>query len=98
MMENDPLYNKAHPFLASIKERYSLSKTGSKKNTLHFVLDLEHSGLVYEVGDSVGIFPKHSCELVNKTLQAAKLTGFERITTKKLCAGDTSARLFKRKS
>lgn len=75
-------YSKQHPFLASIKERYTLSKQGSKKNTQHLVLDLRGSGLRYEVGDSIGIFPQHDPELVDKTLRALKATGKEIIQSK----------------
>lgn len=75
-------YSKQHPFLASIKERYTLSKLGSKKNTQHLVLDLRGSGIRYEVGDSIGVFPRHDPELVDKTLQALRTTGKEIIQNK----------------
>ena len=75
-------YNKQNPFLASIKERYNLSKPHSKKNTKHLVLDLKDSGLVYEVGDSIGIFPIHDSDLVNKTLHALRATGREPVQSK----------------
>jgi sulfite reductase (NADPH) flavoprotein alpha-component len=76
------IYSKQNPFLASVKDRYSLSKQGSKKNTQHLVLDLRESGIRYEVGDSIGVFPLHDCDLVNKTLQALKATGNELIQNK----------------
>src|SRR5438309_1208511 len=75
-------YNKQNPFLANIKERYTLTKLGSLKNTQHLVLDLKGSGLRYEVGDSIGIFPQHDAELVNKTLQALRATGKELVQNK----------------
>lgn len=75
-------FDKNHPFLASIKERYSLSKTGSKKNTIHLVLDLGDSGIVYEVGDSVGIYPRYDVKLADKTLHALGVSGDELIITK----------------
>lgn len=75
-------YNKQNPFLASIKERYVLSKPGSKKNTQHLVLDLRGSGLTYEVGDSIGVYSRHDTNLINKTLQAAKATGHELVQLK----------------
>lgn len=75
-------YSKQHPFLASIKERYSLCKPGSEKNTQHLVLDLRGSGLTYEVGDSIGIFSQHDPLLVHKTLEAIKATGHESIVSK----------------
>lgn len=73
-------FTKTHPFLAKIKERYSLCKPGSQKTTQHIVLDLTGSGLTYEVGDSLGIFPTNDPELVDRTLKAMKATGDERIT------------------
>lgn len=76
------LYHKQNPFLAAIKERYALSKPGSKKNTQHLVLDLRGSGMRYEVGDNIGIFPQHDPELVEKTLQALKAKGREIIKNK----------------
>jgi sulfite reductase (NADPH) flavoprotein alpha-component len=75
-------FSKQFPFLASIKARYTLSKPGSKKNTQHLVLDLRGSGIRYEVGDSIGVFPQHDPELVNKTLQALKATGKELVQNK----------------
>lgn len=70
-------YNKQNPFLASIKERQPLSKTGSQKNTQHLVIDISGSGLVYEVGDSIGIFARHDPDLIGKTLRAMKAHGHE---------------------
>ena len=52
-----PVYDKHHPFLASIKERYWLSNPGSQDNVYHVVLDLKDSGLQYQVGDSIAIYP-----------------------------------------
>ncbi len=75
-------YHKQNPFLASIKERYSLSKLGSKKNTQHLVLDLTGSGISYMVGDSLGVIPQHDPDLVNKTLKALRATGQEIIQSK----------------
>lgn len=76
---NASQYNRHNPFMASVKERYRLSKPGSQKKTQHLVLDLRDSGIVYNVGDSIGVFSKHDPELVNKTLQALKMTGEEKV-------------------
>ncbi|MCE2984093.1 MAG: sulfite reductase [Parachlamydia sp.] len=70
-------YNKENPFYASIKERTPLSKAGSAKSTQHLVLDLRGSGLTYEVGDSIGVFPQHDRELIDRTLHYARATGGE---------------------
>lgn len=79
---NASTYNRQRPFLASIKERYALSKPGSQKNTQHLVIDLRGSGITYEVGDSIGVFPRHDLELVDKTLKALRATGNELIHLK----------------
>ncbi len=70
-------YSKTHPFLATVKERYPLSHHGSKKNTQHVVLGIKHSGLTYEVGDSVGVLPVNDPFEVEKTLNALKAKGDE---------------------
>ena len=75
-------YNKNHPFPASIKERYSLCKPGSQKNTHHVSLDLSHSGLTYNVGDSIAIYPTHDPLLVKRTIHALRLPENERIFDK----------------
>jgi len=76
------MYNKTNPFIASIKDRYSLCRAGSKKNVYHIVLDLKNSGMAYTVGDSIAIYPTHDAELVNRTLQALHATGKELVTDK----------------
>lgn len=82
MTINTSLYHKHNPFLASIKERYTLSKPGSLKNTQHLILDLKGSRITYEVGDSIGVYPRHDPDLVNKTLMALSATGQELIQVK----------------
>lgn len=77
------MYSKTNPFLATIKERSSLCKPGSKKNTQHLVLDLKGSGITYNVGDSIAIFPQNDPRLVQKTLNSMKASGFEKIIDKR---------------
>jgi len=78
------IYSRKNPFYASIKERYSLSKTGSQKNTHHIVIDITGSGLTYEVGDSIGILSRHDPDLVHKTLRALSATGREPVKVKQM--------------
>lgn len=79
-MNKQETYNKIHPFLAKIKERTLLCKPGSKKCTYHLILDIQGSGLQYQVGDSIGVYPFNSASLVKKTLQAAKASGVEKVS------------------
>lgn len=70
-------YSKTNPFLATIKERYSLCTPHSQKDTQHVVLCLQGSNINYEVGDSVAICPKNNPITVQRTLEALKATGSE---------------------
>ncbi len=72
-------FNKSNPFLASIKERYLLTKAGSTKNTFHIILDLADSNLTYDAGDCIGIYPTNSADLVQRTLQAMRASGSEAV-------------------
>jgi sulfite reductase (NADPH) flavoprotein alpha-component len=54
-----------------------LTAPGSGKETLHFEVSLAGSGLAYEVGDSLGIFPSNDAVEVDAVLAAAGLTGDE---------------------
>lgn len=76
------VYNKQNPFIASIKDRYPLCKTGSQKHTQHVVLDISHSGITYNVGDSVAVFPLQDANLVQLTLNAMHAKGDELIVDK----------------
>lgn len=61
-------HDQNHPFPARIVENRILSGAGSEKETRHFVLDLTGSGLTYEVGDSIGVFPTNDPDLVNEII------------------------------
>lgn len=76
------LHDKQNPFLATILERYPLSKKGSNKHTHHLTLDISGSGLNYQVGDSIAVFPTHDPELVQRTLQAMRMSGDEPVVDK----------------
>lgn len=76
-------YNKANPFLARIKERYNLCKEGSQKSTFHVVIDLEGSGMTYQVGDSIAVQPTNDPDSVQKILSLLQATGIETISDKR---------------
>ncbi len=60
--------SRTQPFLAKIKERYTLTAPGSVKETLHLVLDLEDSAIHYRAGDSIGIFPLNHADDVARII------------------------------
>src|SRR5262249_11642546 len=77
-----PQYDKHHPFLASIKERYWLSKPGSQRQTYHLVLDLAGSNLEYNVGDSLAIYPVNVPAVVERTISSMKSSKNDVVTDK----------------
>lgn len=71
--------DRTSPFSAQIAERRLLTKTGSSKATYHLTLDIATSGIVFKVGDSLGVYGQNSPVLVNNILQALHASGDESI-------------------
>jgi sulfite reductase (NADPH) flavoprotein alpha-component len=67
-------YSRKNPFLAELTGHDRLTGPGSLKDTRHFVLNLEGSGLSYTPGDSLGAFARNSPELVDEIIG---LLGFD---------------------
>ncbi|MEX2123272.1 MAG: assimilatory sulfite reductase (NADPH) flavoprotein subunit [Woeseia sp.] len=68
-------YSRDHPFAAEILLDQPITGRGSSKDVRHIELNLESSGLTYLPGDSLGVMPKNSPQLVEALLQAVKLDG-----------------------
>lgn len=75
-------YGKKNPFPAEMLERVPLNGPGTAKETWHFELNLEGSGLSYEAGDALAIVPRNSPDTVGEVLRAAGLSGSEEVTVK----------------
>jgi sulfite reductase (NADPH) flavoprotein alpha-component len=73
------LYSRKNPFPATITVNRKLTAEGSEKDTRHFEISLEGSGLDYEVGDSLGVFPKNDPALVEKLLETLGFSGDEAV-------------------
>ena len=54
-----------------------LLNEGSDKETRHFEISLEDSGLSYEPGDSLGVIPQNDAKVVDDLLSATGLSGEE---------------------
>jgi sulfite reductase (NADPH) flavoprotein alpha-component len=74
------LYSRKNPFPALHKVNRVLSGSGSSKETRHHEICLADSGLAYEVGDSLGVFPRNNPELVDQILGVAGLSGADEVT------------------
>jgi sulfite reductase (NADPH) flavoprotein alpha-component len=77
MSSTGSAYSRKNPFPARLTRTRPLTAPGSGKETLHFEVSLAGSGLAYEVGDSLGIFPVNDPAEVEAVLAAAGLTGDE---------------------
>lgn len=73
------MYLRTHPYIARVKERALLTGPTSTKKTYHIVLDIEGSGLTFQVGDSIGVLPTNDPALVEKIIHKLNATGFEEI-------------------
>lgn len=77
-----PTYTRTHPFMATLRERYSLSSSASDKVTKHLVVDLKGSGIHYKVGDSLAIYPLNDAKIVSRLLTTLSATGDEIVVSK----------------
>jgi sulfite reductase (NADPH) flavoprotein alpha-component len=77
MSSTDSVYSRKNPFHAALAVNRKLTGEGSQKETRHFELSLAGSGLKYEVGDSLGVFPLNNPELVEFVLRELGFTGNE---------------------
>ncbi len=76
-------FDKNNPFAACLVDRRRLSSSASQKDTQHFSVSLEGSGLTYKCGDSLGVFPTNNSQAVQALLKAAGFTGDESVTIPK---------------
>ena len=61
-------YSRKNPFPAVLLENIVLNGRGSIKETHHVELSLEGSGLTYEPGDALGIYPTNAPDVVDDLL------------------------------
>lgn len=80
-------YSRTNPFYAEVLENINLNGRGSNKETRHLELSLEGSGLVYEPGDSLGIYPTNDPALVDELIQTCGWNAEKAVTVHK--NGDT---------
>ncbi len=65
-----PGYTREYPVAARFVSRTRLNEAGSEKVTNHIELDLSESGLSYEAGDSLGVFPTNDPALADAVIAA----------------------------
>jgi len=72
-----PKYSRSNPFPAKLVANRKLNGPGSEKDTRHFEIALDGSGLNYEAGDALGVIPINCPELVDDLLGVLRLAGDE---------------------
>jgi len=79
--EEEPGYSKKNPFPAPVLTVRNLNGPGSAKEVNHVEISLEGSGLVYEAGDALGVYPQNCPALVADVLTALGCDGEEAVAT-----------------
>ena len=70
-----PQYSRDNPFPATVLENQRIVSRDSGRDVRHIELSLEGSGLHYEPGDAIGVWPRNPLVLVEQWLSALKLDG-----------------------
>ena len=70
-------YTRTNPFPGKLLVNRTLCGQGSSKDTRHFEIDLTGSGLSYEVGDSMTIWPTNDHILVDEIIKTIGANGSE---------------------
>jgi len=65
-----PAYSKKNPFPARLLVNRRLGSGSSERDTRHFEISLEGSGLAYEVGDVLGVYPENDPGVVDDLIAA----------------------------
>ena len=76
---SDESYTRKNPFPARLIANRRLSAEGSAKDVRHFEISLAGSGITYEVGDALGVFPTNCPQLVGEILTALGCDGEEAV-------------------
>jgi sulfite reductase (NADPH) flavoprotein alpha-component len=74
-------FSRTNPFPAPLLAVRNLNGPGSGKQVNHVEISLEGSGLAYEAGDALGVFPHNCPELVAEVLAALGCDGEEAVQT-----------------
>lgn len=77
--ETQTVYSRKNPFPARLLVNRKLTTEGSEKDTRHFEISLEGSGLKYECGDSIGVIPRNCPDLVDDIIRVLKAGGDEMV-------------------
>ena len=72
-------WSREKPFAAEVLAHQRLTGRSSRKDVRHVELSLEDSGLVYQPGDALGVWPQNPPALVDAVLAELRLDGETRV-------------------
>lgn len=75
-------YTKQNPFPSTLLHNQRLNGEGSEKETRHYIFNLEGSGLQYQAGDALGLWPQNPPQRVQPLLQLLQLNGNAQVQVK----------------
>jgi len=77
-------HSKTNPHASRLLNNLRLNSQGASKDTRLFSLSLENSGLNYEAGDALGVWPRNCPELVDELLALTHLKADATVSLDKL--------------
>ena len=75
----ESLYNKENPYTATLLNSHPLVTDNAERTISHIEIDLDESGLQYQVGDALGVVTNNPGEVVEEVLECCGLSGAENI-------------------
>ncbi|MDR2012532.1 MAG: assimilatory sulfite reductase (NADPH) flavoprotein subunit, partial [Rhodanobacter sp.] len=72
-------YSREHPFAAAVLDNQRIVARDAERDVRHVELSLEGSGLSYEPGDALGVWPQNPPALVEQWLSLLRLDGEEAV-------------------
>ncbi|HEX8916487.1 MAG TPA: sulfite reductase subunit alpha, partial [Humisphaera sp.] len=72
--------SRLNPALAPLLKAEPLNRAGSSKDTRLVAFDLSNTGLTYEAGDALGVYPENCSDAVQWVLDALDASGTEKVS------------------
>lgn len=73
------IYTKEQPYTATLSVRQKITARNAEKDVEHIEIDLSGSGIQYQAGDALGIWPLNAPDTVQEILNLAQLSGSETV-------------------
>ena len=88
-VHGNSIYNKDNPYTATLLTSHPLVTDDAGRMIMHIEVDLDESGLQYQVGDALGVVTHNALGTVDEVLNLNDLSGEEKIESRR---GTTSIR------